>query len=118
MFCEAANPTTWMLTHLRPPATVQSCEEHAVLNVVSLLATLLGLDGDWLWKAIDTAVTAEVEAREAAEAAANAPEEKPKPAPRGRVRRKVAVPLLADPDEPTDDEMFNPEMLGATDGAV
>ena len=117
-FCEATNPTTWMLTHLQPPATVMSCEEHAVLNVVSLLATLLGLDGDWIWKTIDAGVVAAAAEREAAEQAEAAREAKPDRPKRARAKPRAVAPADPESDEADEDEDWHTELAEANDGAV
>jgi hypothetical protein len=54
--CEGEQRTTWMFTHLAPPATVQSCEEHANINLITLLAIRLNVDQGWLYEKISDAV--------------------------------------------------------------
>lgn len=66
--CVGEQRTTWMFTHLAPPATVQSCEEHAEINMITLLATRLNVDGAWLYDVIATAVNAAANEAEVADA--------------------------------------------------
>lgn len=70
-FCEVPGRNTWILTHLAPPATVNSCEAHVVPNLISLLAIQIDVPPDWLYDTIETATNemvakakAEVEAAE------------------------------------------------------
>lgn len=55
--CEAAQPTTWILTHLNPPATVQSCEEHIIINLITMLAIQLDMPSEILYEIIQTGIT-------------------------------------------------------------
>lgn len=85
--CEAAQPTTWILTHLNPPATVQSCEEHIVLNLITLLAIQLDMPIEVLYEIIETGISP-VE-----EPAAPEPEQPAAAAPkRGRKPKLAAEP--------------------------
>lgn len=67
--CSGMQTTTWILTHLRPPVTVMSCEEHANENIIVLLATLLNVDGGWLYGVIADAVNLAANEHDANEAA-------------------------------------------------
>ena len=84
--CEGAQPMTWMLTHLSPPATVQSCEEHITINVVTLLATLNSVDAAWLYDVVATAINT----------AADEAEAEPEPVPK-RTRKPRTKPA-AEPE--------------------
>ncbi len=86
VFCEATNRTTWMLTHLMPPATVHSCEAHIDVNLISLLATLHSVDGEWLYGQIEKILGKAVAAAEKQAAAEQAKAE--------------SVPLEMEPEEP------------------
>lgn len=59
--CEAAQPTTWILTHLNPPATVQSCEEHIIINLITMLAIELDMPAAVLYEIIETNINAPVQ---------------------------------------------------------
>lgn len=72
-FCEGASRTTWMLTHLTPPATQHSCEEHIEVNLISLLAIRLDVNMDWLYQTIETSVNELVAKAKAEVAKADAP---------------------------------------------
>lgn len=93
VFCEGQNKTTWMLTHLSPPATVHSCEQHAVTNLLNLVATLVEVDLDWLYGVVETAVNAEV---------AKAQAEPEPPAPPKKRARKATQPTPEMDAEVTD----------------
>ena len=64
--CDVAQPTTWMLTHLNPPATVLSCEEHIVINVITLLAIQLDMPAELLYDIIETNINGLSEVTDAA----------------------------------------------------
>lgn len=84
--CEAAQPTTWILTHLNPPATVQSCEEHIIINLITMLAIQLDMPVELLYDIIETSINSPVEEAPAQpEPAAEAP---PK-----RARKRAAAPV-------------------------
>jgi hypothetical protein len=68
--CEGEQRTTWMFTHLAPPATVQSCEEHANINLITLLAIRLNVDQGWLYEKISDAVNAKADEHDKQAAAA------------------------------------------------
>lgn len=51
--CETENMGTWMLTCLSPVATVRSCEEHIVFNLITLLAIKLNMPGEVLYEIIE-----------------------------------------------------------------
>lgn len=87
--CEAAQPTTWILTHLNPPATVQSCEEHIVFNLITMLAIQLDMPGEVLYEIIQTGMSPEPE--QPAEPPADTP-----PAKRGRKPKMAAEPVLVE----------------------
>ena len=79
-FCEVQGRNTWMLTHLNPPATVHSCEDHAVINVVTLLATMIDVSGDWLYGLIEVAVNEAVAEAKAEEEQPEKPKRRPRKA--------------------------------------
>lgn len=86
--CEAENMGTWIFTHLNPPATVRSCEEHVAFNLITLLAIQLDMPGEVLYEIIQTGITPEPEQL--------APAEEPvaKAAPkRSRKPRMAAEPV-------------------------
>lgn len=59
--CETENLGTWMLTCLSPVATVRSCEEHIVFNLITLLAIKLDMPGEVLYEIIETGIRPEPE---------------------------------------------------------
>jgi hypothetical protein len=54
--CEGAQQTTWILTHLNPPATVRSCEEHIIINLITMLAIELDMPAAVLYEIIQTGI--------------------------------------------------------------
>ncbi len=87
--CEVAQPTTWMLTHLSPPATVLSCEEHIVINLITMLAIELDMPAGLLYDIIETSINAPVEE----------PEPEPEPEPEAKPKRPRKPKLAAEPVE-------------------
>lgn len=83
--CETENMGTWMLTCLNPVATVRSCEEHIVFNLITLLAIKLDMPGSVLYEIIQTGITPEPEEPVAA------PEPEPKVLPKRVSTRKRAA---------------------------
>lgn len=92
--CEGKNPMVWMITHLSPPATIQSCEEGIEIALITLLATRLNVDAGWLYgqleQVLDTAAK-EAEALEHPE-----PEAKPKPRARPKAKAEPKVEVEGD----------------------
>lgn len=59
LYCEAAQRTTWMITHLAPPVTIQSCEEHIPQNLIGVLSQVMDVDYTRLYGAVEKFMTAE-----------------------------------------------------------
>lgn len=59
--CEGARPHSWILTHLNPPATVVSCEDDIIVNLITMLAIELDMPAAVLYEIIETSVNAPVE---------------------------------------------------------
>lgn len=79
---------TWMLTCLNPVATVRSCEEHIVFNLITLLAIKLDMPGSVLYEIIQMGISPEPEQPVAA------PEPEPKVLPkRTSTRKRAAKPV-------------------------
>lgn len=85
--CEGAQPMKWMFTHLSPPATVHSCEEHATINMITLLAMQLNVDMTWLYDVIANAVNGAADEHD--NPPAPEPEVKPKPRKRASVKAET-----------------------------
>jgi ribosomal protein L12E/L44/L45/RPP1/RPP2 len=43
----------WMITHLSPPTTIQSCEDDIAVNLIGVLAELLDVSMQDLFEVID-----------------------------------------------------------------
>lgn len=69
LFCEGANPMTWMITHLNPPVTIQSCEQDIANNLIGVLSEQLTVDYEWLYDLISNGVNALADEHAAAQAA-------------------------------------------------
>ena len=83
--CETENLGTWIFTHLNPPATVRSCEEHIAFNLITLLAIQLEMPVEVLYEIIETGIRPEPEQP--------AVDPEPVAAPkRGRKPKLAAVP--------------------------
>ena len=92
--CEGANRVTWMLTHLTPPATIQSCEQDIDVALITLLSTRHDVPAGWLYEVFEQALKTAVAEQEAEAKAAAAPKRRTKAA-------KEPTPI---PEEVTDDE--------------
>lgn len=74
----------WMITHLNPPITIQSCEEDIAVNLIGTLAIQLSVEPGWLLDVIQGALNKAADEHEAAAA------EAAKPKPRGRTKKQSA----------------------------
>ena len=67
---DCKNQVNWLLTHMKPAATLPVCDEHYPVFAIGMLATELGVDAGRLYEAIKKFV--DREAVKAAKAAADA----------------------------------------------
>jgi hypothetical protein len=55
--CDGKNPVNWLLTRLNPSATIRVCEHDIAQAAVTLLATQLEVDAEWLTAVVNDAIT-------------------------------------------------------------
>lgn len=99
VMCGGVQPVTWMFTHLRPPATVQSCEEHGTENLIMLLATMVSVDYGWLYGVISEAVNAAADEHDQEQQAETEPEAAvdDEPAEREEIEPEPVAPVRRRP---------------------
>lgn len=119
--CEGTRATAWMITHLRPPVTLQSCEQDIAQNLIVTLASVLNVDGQWLYGQIEQAVNGAADEHDAQQAAAAEPDEADDDGDPGHISHDTAEPVKPrprkrakpDPDNVPAEEVGAGEVPGA-----
>lgn len=118
LFCEGERPMKWMITHLDPPVTIQSCEDDIANNLMGVLSEQLNVDYEWLYDLISNGVNALADAHAKAKAA-----EEAKAKLRRKAQEKAESAVLerdphADDDQEYFEELVETEMEGIIGDAV